>query len=71
MSGEPSKPLPGPDEANTPTREAIEAQLNRILGFESFLNSGRLKSFLTFVVNQHLDGNGDQLKETSIAVSLF
>ena len=60
-----------PDEANTTTRDAIETQLSKILSFERFLKSERLKDFLSFVVKEHLDGNAEQLKETTIASSVF
>ncbi len=70
MSEPPSGPR-RPDRTSIPTRGAIEAQLSAIRNSRSFLKSERLKSFLTFVIEQHLDGNVDQLKETSIALAVF
>jgi hypothetical protein len=61
----------GPDEANSPTRDAIETQLSKITSSEGFLKSPRLKDFLTFVVKEYLDGNAGKLKETSIALDVF
>src|SRR5258708_32740287 len=58
-------------EANIPTRDAVETQLSKILSFERFLKSERLKDFLSFVVKEHLDGNAEQLKETTIASAVF
>jgi hypothetical protein len=66
MSGVPDESLEGADEANTPTPDAIEAQLARISISESFLAAERLRDFLNFVVVQYLKGNSDQLKEFTI-----
>jgi YVTN family beta-propeller protein len=60
-----------PYEVNIPTRDAVDTQLSKILSFERFLKSERLKDFLTFVVKEHLDGNAEQLKETTIALAVF
>jgi hypothetical protein len=54
-----------------PTREAIEAQLARILDSETLSTSDRSKAFLAFVVRQSLLGKGAELKELVIGTELF
>lgn len=56
---------------NQPTREAIEAQLARILNSETLSTSDRSKAFLAFVVRQSLLGKGGELKELVIGTELF
>lgn len=54
-----------------PTRDAIEAQLARILTSETLSSSDRSKAFLAFVVRQSLEGRGAELKELVIGTELF
>ena len=54
-----------------PTREAIEAQLARILESETLSTSDRSKAFLAFIVRQSLIGKGAELKELVIGTELF
>src|SRR5580658_314566 len=54
-----------------PTREAIEAQLARILVSDALSTSDRSKAFLAFVVQQSLLGKGAGLKELVIGTELF
>ncbi len=56
---------------NLPTREAIEAQLARILNSETLATSDRSKAFVAFVVRQSLLGKGAELKELVIGTELF
>lgn len=56
-------PLPPPDE--------VRAELDRVLASEAFAASTRLQRFLRFVVEQSLDGKGEELKEYSIGTSVF
>src|ERR1017187_7635398 len=56
---------------NLPTREAIEAQLARILNSETLSTSDRSKAFLAFVVRQSLLGKAAELKELVIGTELF
>ncbi len=56
---------------NLPTREAIEAELARILESETFSTSDRSKAFLTFVVKQSLLGKSAELKELVLGTELF
>src|SRR5262245_46803574 len=50
---------------------AIRAELARILASDLFARSERLSAFLTFVVEQTLDGHGDELKEQVLATELY
>ena len=50
------------------TPDQIRAQLGRILASSAFEQADRAKAFLTFIVTAALDGRGDQIKETVIAV---
>jgi len=57
--------------ANLPARDAVEAQVARILTSETFSTSERSKTFLAFVVRQALLGKGAELKELVIGTELF
>lgn len=56
---------PGPDE------DAVRMQLGRILDSSDFAQSGRMQSFLRFVVDETLAGRADRLKEFTIATEVF
>jgi adenylate cyclase len=49
----------------------INEQLQRILSSKAFEQSPKMKELLTFVVTQTLDGNGDRLKQFTIATEVF
>jgi TolB-like protein len=49
----------------------VRQQLDRILKSPGFAGSARLKRFLTYVVEQHLTGEGAKLKEYAIGVEVF
>ncbi len=49
----------------------VQAELDRILGTELFGRSSRLSSFLKFIVEKTLSGEGESLKEHVIAVELY
>lgn len=51
--------------------EAIHAQLEKVLSSDGFARNERLSSFLKFVVEQELAGNGDRVKESIIGVEVF
>src|ERR1700686_3437677 len=51
--------------------DAARRQLNRVLASEGFCRNERLARFLRFVVEQHLDGKDDEIKESVIAVEVF
>src|SRR5438128_10156856 len=52
-------------------RAGILRELSNILASTSFKSSARSKEFLSYVVNQKLDGHEDSLKERTIGTQLF
>jgi hypothetical protein len=52
-------------------RDEIRAQLQRILASPAFQNSKRYAAVLKFIVDQTLQGYGDQLKERTIGIEVF
>ncbi len=71
MSDQDSDPLGGLGGAKTPSREAVMAALSRILSSPEFIQSDRLKRFLTFIVEETLDGRTGGLKEYTIGLEVF
>jgi TolB-like protein len=51
--------------------QAVRRQLERALASANFVRSERLSRFLRFVVEQHLEGRDDELKESVIAMEVF
>lgn len=51
--------------------EVIERQLERILASSGFARAERLKNFLRFIVEQTVDGKGNELKESVIGVAVY
>src|SRR3984885_4295222 len=49
----------------------INRQLVRLLGNPHFSHSKRFPSFLRFIVQEELEGRGDQLKERSLGIEVF
>jgi hypothetical protein len=69
-----SKGLSSPYEAapmGAPQRDVILRELDKILNSQGFRASKRSQQFLSYVVNQTLEGHADLLKERSIGVELF
>jgi TolB-like protein len=58
-------------EPNAQRDQAVRRELESILSSHGFVQSKRLTEFLRFVVERHLDGKDDELKETFIAVEVF
>jgi adenylate cyclase len=56
---------------NRPTREAIRVQLARILHCAEFRGSEKQKKFLSFVVDEALEGRASQIKAYTIAVTVY
>lgn len=54
-----------------PEVEAARRELQRVLASPGFARNERLRRFLRFLTDQHLEGNDDQLKESVIAVEVF
>lgn len=51
--------------------KATRLQLDRILSSTTFQQVDRLKRFLHFIVSEHLEGRGDELKEYVVGVQVF
>lgn len=51
--------------------QAARRQLERVLASAGFSRNERLARFLQFVVEQHLDGKDDEIKESVIALEVF
>ena len=54
-----------------PLDHAVREELGRILDSRGFANSKRLHRFLTYVVEQSLSGQAEDLKEYTIALEVF
>lgn len=67
----PASPAPLPATPHTPTPEAVQEQLNRILASHCFSRSKDLCRFLRFVVEQTLRNRAVRLKEYLIGVTVF
>src|SRR5215510_495971 len=58
-------------ELNAQRDQAVRRELDTILSSSGFVQSKRLTDFLRFVVERHLDGKDDELKETLLAIEVF
>src|SRR5262249_19142630 len=58
-------------EPNAQRDQAVRRELDRILLSHGFVQSKRLADFLRFVVERHLHGKDDELKETLLAIEVF
>jgi tetratricopeptide (TPR) repeat protein len=54
-----------------PATEAVRQQLERVLASPGFVRNERLSGFLRYVINQHLEGRDDELKESVIGIEVF
>jgi hypothetical protein len=67
-------PLPS-SSADTIYSEEVKAEVNRqlgrLLGNSHFSHSKRFPSFMRFIVQEELEGRGDQLKERSLGIEVF
>src|ERR1700722_18271187 len=52
-------------------RAEVRQQLDRLLVNAHFSHSKRFPSFLRFIVQEELEGRGDQLKERSLGIEVF
>ncbi len=52
-------------------RQDILRQLDRLLENPHFSHSKRFPSFLRYIVQEELEGRGDQLKERTLGVEVF
>src|SRR5262245_66213614 len=51
--------------------EAARTQLERVLSSSGFARNERLSRFLRFLVERHLEGKDEELKESVIGVEIF
>jgi adenylate cyclase len=51
--------------------QAVRQELDRVLGSPGFARNARMSQFLRFLVERHLEGRDDELKESLIAVGVF
>jgi Tol biopolymer transport system component len=58
-------------EGASPSREAIQAQLSRLLAHEYFARSQALSGFLRYTVEEYLQGRGETLKESLIGLEVL
>src|SRR5262245_34530612 len=61
----------GSSPSTDPPASLVRAELDRILSSELFARSERLSSFLKFIVDRTLAGQGESLKEQVVAVELY
>ncbi|MEN5083156.1 hypothetical protein ABE438_11785 [Bosea sp. TWI1241] len=61
----------GAEAAETPSPDAVRAQLARVLGSDIFRGANQLAAFLTYVVEQTLAGRAGEVKGYTIAVEAF
>src|SRR4051812_2985534 len=57
--------------AESPPADAVRAQLTCILASEIFSRSDRLTAFLSYIVEQSLNGHGAALKEQVLAMDVY
>src|SRR5271154_5745464 len=51
--------------------QAARSELERVLGSPAFTRNERLGRFLRFVVERHLEGKDEEIKESVLAVEVF
>src|SRR5579864_7552316 len=51
--------------------DAVRRQLERVVASAGFSRNQRMARFLRFVVEQHLEGKGGEIKESVIAIEVF
>src|SRR5215831_2416898 len=51
--------------------QAVRRQLDKVLASAGFARNERLSRFLRFVVERHLEGRDQELKESLIAIEVF
>ena len=51
--------------------EAVRRELERVLESPGFKRNERMSRFLRFLVERHLEGRDDELKESVIGIEVF
>ena len=54
-----------------PSADEIRAELGRVLASDGFANAERMSTFLGYVVERSLAGEGEQIKEYAIGIDVF
>lgn len=67
----PTDAIPAQSLRESPTADAVRAQIDRILASPSFVNAERLSRFLRFVTEKTLAGEATAAKESVIGVEVF
>lgn len=62
---------PAADSAAEPDASAVRECLERVAASPDFVVAPRLAAFLRFIVEEAIEGRGDQLKETTVAMRVF
>src|SRR5689334_15232434 len=60
-----------PPELSRDADGRVAVQLNRILASRAFRQADRMKRFLSFIVNETIEGRGERLKEFVVGVEVF
>src|SRR5215217_8036119 len=60
-----------PAAADHESHKLVQEQLQRVVGSATFQPVDRLKRFLTFIVNEALEGRRKELKEYVVGVQVF
>jgi hypothetical protein len=63
--------VPGPPTSGDPDKTAILEQTHRLVTNPFFSHSKRLPGFLSYVVEQTLAGNAENIKERTLGIELF
>jgi tetratricopeptide (TPR) repeat protein len=64
-------PTAGSPNARPVSAPEVEAELRKILASQRFLKAEGLKKFLSFIVERTLEGRGEELKESVVAMEAF
>lgn len=63
--------LTAPEKPASPSREEVLQALEHLLSSRRFIRAGRHSRFLRYVVEETLNGNGHQLKESLLGIEVF
>src|SRR5712691_6856238 len=58
-------------ESAMPEGQVLREELERVLSSASFARSDRLSKLLRFLVERHMEGRDDELKESLVGVEVF
>ncbi|MCZ7471013.1 tetratricopeptide repeat protein [Agrobacterium sp. O3.4] len=58
-------------EQHHPDPDMVREALEHVFASEVFINSGRMRTFLEYIVTETMEGRGDRIKAYSIALEVF